>query len=73
MVDFWEVVALFEGSWSILLEDSACMEHFGRFGRGGVRLRRIVLHSRRRGLDVERRVINALAATEELDVARVFR
>lgn len=44
----------------------------GRLGRGGVRLRKIDMHSRRKEVDLERRVMNAFAGSGELDVARAF-
>ena len=44
----------------------------GRLGRGGVRLRKVDMHSRRREVGLERRVVNVFTASRELDVARVF-
>lgn len=44
----------------------------GGLGRGGVRLRKIDMHSRRREVDLERRVVDAFTASRELDVAKTF-
>lgn len=44
----------------------------GGLGRGGVRLRKFDMHSRRRVVDLERRVMNAFAASRETGVAKTF-